>query len=162
MPLDPAVSAAAFSAKPGGTGMDPLLGSALIQTGGGLLGALFSPSVKKQLKWQRESDQKQMAWKAGKIASTLKPQTPYYSSGNLPQLGDASMRAIMGNLAQRMGPELMAKWGINPMAPPVAPANVTGGMPPQLGPAQPPMPTQGFPGQDMLLRKYGAMGPGRM
>lgn len=133
--------------------MDPLLGASLIQTGGGLLGALFSPSVKKQLKWQRESDQKQMAWKAGQIASTLKPQAPYYQSGNLPQLGDASMRAIMGNLAQRMGPEMMAKWGINPMTPPVAPA-VTGGMPPRLGPVRPPMPTQGFPGQDMLLRRY--------
>ena len=154
MPLDPAVSAAAFSAKPGGTGMDPLLGSALIQTGGQLLGALFSPSVKKQLKWQRESAQKQMAWKAGQVTSALKPTTPYYQSGNLPQLGDASMRAIMGNLAQRMGPEMMAKWRINPMAPPVAPA-VPGAMPPQLGPARPPMPMQGFPGQDMLLRRYG-------
>jgi len=157
MPLDPAVSAAAFSAKPGGTGMDPLLGSALIQTGGQLVGALFSPSVKKQLKWQRESEQKQMAWKAGKITSALKPTTPYYQSGNLPQLGDASMRAVMGNLAQRMGPEMMAKWGISPMAPPVAPT-VPGAMPPQLGPARPPMPAQGFPGQDMLLRKYGLQG----
>ena len=155
MPLDPAVSAAAFSAKPGGTGMDPLLGSALIQTGGQLLGALFSPSVKKQLKWQRESEQKQMAWKAGQITNTLKPQTPYYQSGNLPQLGDASMRAVMGNLAQRMGPEMMAKWGISPMAPAVAPAPV-----PQATPPVTPAGAVGgqFPGQDMLLRKYGLQG----
>ena len=139
--------------------MDPLIGAGLIKTGGDLLGALFAPSVKKKLKWQRESDQKQMAWKAGQITNTLKPTTPYYQSGNLPQLGDASMRAVMGNLAQRMGPEMMAKWGISPMAPAVAPT-VPGVMPPQLGPARPPMPTQGFPGQDMLLRKYGL--PGRM
>jgi hypothetical protein len=157
MPLDPAVSAAAFSAKPGGTGMDPLLGSALIQTGGQLLGALFSPSVKKQLKWQRESEQKQMAWKAGQITNTLKPTTPYYQSGNLPQLGDASMRAVMGNLAQRMGPEMMAKWGISPMAPP-APAPQT--VMPPVGPMAPGMrpPMRGFPGQDILMRRYAPQG----
>ena len=133
--------------------MDPMTLASLIQTGSGLLGALFTPSPKKQMKWQRESDQKQMAWKAGKITSTLKPTTPYYQSGNLPQLGDASMRAVMGNLAQRMGPEMMAKWGISPMAPAVAPT-VPGAMPPHLGPARPPMPVQGFPGQNMLLKRY--------
>jgi len=133
--------------------MDPLIGAALIKTGGDLISGLFAPSVKKKLKWQRESEQKQMAWKAGQITNTLKPQTPYYQSGNLPQLGDASMRAVMGNLAQRMGPEMMAKWGISPMAPAVAPA-VPGAMPPQLGPARPPMPVQGFPGQDILMRRY--------
>ena len=133
--------------------MDPMTLASLIQTGSGLLGALFTPSPKKQMKWQRESDQKQMAWKAGKVTSALKPTTPYYQSGNLPQLGDASMRAVMGNLAQRMGPEMMAKWGISPMAPAVAPT-VPGAMPTQLGPAQPPMPVQGFPGQNMLLKRY--------
>lgn len=131
-----------------------LVGSALIKTGGDLLGALFAPSVKKQLKWQRESEQKQMAWKAGQVASTLKPKTPYYQSGNLPQLGDASMRAVMGNLMQRLGPEMLAKWGINPMAQPTAPA-------PAATPATPygPMarPPQGFPGQEILARRYGAM-----
>lgn len=127
--------------------MDPLIGAALIKTGGDLLGSLFAPSPKKKLKWQRESDQKQMAWKAGQIASTLKPATPYYQSGNLPQLGDASMRAVMGNLAQRMGPELMAKWGINPMAPaPVAPAAAPVGAMPR--------PARGFPGQEILMRRY--------
>ena len=146
MPLDPAVAAAAFSAKPGGTGMDPLLGSALIQTGGGLLNALFAPSPAKKLRLERENAQKMATWQAGKITSALKPTAPYYQSGNLPQLGDASMRAVMGNLAQRMGPELMAKWGISPtMAPPLAPATAPGLPPPNL-PA--------FPGQDLLLKRY--------
>jgi len=139
--------------------MDPLIGAALIKTGGDLLSGLFAPSPKKKLKWQRESEQKQMAWKAGQITNTLKPQTPYYQSGNLPQLGDASMRAVMGNLAQRMGPEMMAKWGINPMAPPpVAPAPQT--VMPPVGPMVPGMrpPAQGFPGQEVLLRRYGFQG----
>jgi len=95
-----------------------------------------------------------MSWKAGKVTSALKPTTPYYQSGNLPQLGDASMRAVMGNLAQRMGPEMMAKWGISPMAP--APQTV---MPP-VGPMAPGMrpPAQGFPGQEILMRRYGLQG----
>ena len=134
--------------------MDPMTLASLIQTGSGLLGALFTPSPKKQMKWQRESDQKQMSWKAGKVTSALKPTTPYYQSGNLPQLGDTSMRAVMGNLAQRMGPEMMAKWGISPMAP--APQTV---MPP-VGPMAPGMrpPAQGFPGQEILMRRYGLQG----
>jgi len=136
--------------------MDPLIGASLISTGGGLLEALFSPSVKKQLKWGRESEQKMADWRAGKIASTLKPTTPYYTSGNLPQLGDASMRAVMGNLAQRMGPEMMAKWGINPMAPP-APQTVAPPVGPMVPGVRPPMP--GFPGQEVLLKRYGQMGP---
>jgi hypothetical protein len=121
-----------------------------------LISGLFAPSVKKKLKWQRESDQKQMAWKAGQVASTLKPKTPYYQSGNLPQLGDASMRAVMGNLMQRLGPEMLAKWGINPMAPPAAPVVAP---PPMAGPVTPAGAIGGqFPGQDMLLRKYGLQG----
>ena len=138
--------------------MNPLISSALIKTGGDLLGALFAPSVKKKLKWQRESDQKMADWQAGKITSTLKPATPYYQSGNLPQLGDASMRAVMGNLMQRLGPEMLAKWGINPMAPP-APAPAVPA--PAATPATPYGPMsrqpQGFPGQDVLLRRYGGM-----
>ena len=139
--------------------MDPLIGAALIKTGGDLISGLFAPSVKKKLKWQRESEQKQMAWKAGQVTSALKPTMPYYQSGNLPQLGDASMRAVMGNLAQRMGPEMMAKWGISPMAPaPVAPAPQT--VMPPVGPMAPGIrpPAQGFPGQDVLLRRYGMTG----
>ena len=142
--------------------MDPLIGAALVKTGGDLISGLFAPSPKKKLQWERENAQKMATWKAGQVTSALKPTTPYYQSGNLPQLGTASMQAVMGNLAQRFGPELMAKWGINPMAPaPAAP----GGMPPQLGPARLPMPAapmappaQGFPGQDMLLRRYGLQG----
>ena len=147
MPLDPAVAAAAFSAKPGGTGMDPLLGSALIQTGGGLLNALFAPSPAKKLRLERENAQKMATWQAGKITSALKPTAPYYQSGNLPQLGDASMRAVMGNLAQRMGPEMMARWGINPTVPPAQAPVPAVNIPRNL-------PT-GFPGQDILLKRYG-------
>ena len=160
-PTEPVGPALSFLGKPGGTGMNPFAAASLIQTGGGLLGALFAPSPAKKLRLERESAQKMADWRAGKIASTLKPKTPYYQSGNLPQLGDASMRAVMGNLAQRMGPELMAKWGINPMAqpapapqtvmPPVGPM-VPGVRPPMQGfPGQP----QGFPGQEILARRYG-------
>jgi len=136
--------------------MDPVITAALAKTGGDLIASLFAPSVKKQLKWQRESEQKQAAWKAGQVASALKPATPYYQSGNLPQLGSAAMQAVMGNLAQRMGPELMAKWGINPAAAPVqaqaAPLVGMPGRPVIPGMAQQP---QGFPGQELLLRRYG-------
>jgi len=146
--------------------IDPVVGAALVKTGGDLISALFAPSPKKKMQWERESAQKMGDWRAGKITSTLKPKTPYYTSGNLPQLGDASMRAVMGNLAQRMGPEMMAKWGISPMAPP-APAPQT--VVPPVGPSTqkfyPPVAAaglpgqpQGFPGQDILMRRYGLQG----
>lgn len=145
--------------------MDPLIGAALVKTGGDLISGLFAPSPKKKMQWERENAQKMATWKAGQVTSALKPTTPYYQSGNLPQLGTASMQAVMGNLAQRFGPELMAKWGISPTAPPAPAPASPGGMPPQLGPARLPMPAapmaqpaQGFPGQDMLLRRYGLQG----
>jgi hypothetical protein len=135
--------------------MGPLVASALIKTGGDLLSGLFAPSPKKKMQWERENAQKMATWRAGQVTSALKPQTPYYTSGNLPQLGTASMQAVMGNLARRMGPELMAKWGINPaVTPPPAPAPVpnytVGGMKPGF-PGQVP---QGFPGQEILMRRY--------
>jgi hypothetical protein len=97
-------------------------------------------------------------WKAGQIASALKPKTPYYTSGNLPQLGDTSMRAVMGNLASRLGPEMMAKWGINPtVAPLAAPRQIQPGTIPPPGMVQPGYPQlqQQFPGQQRLLSRYG-------
>lgn len=142
--------------------MAPLAGlplAALITTGGGLLEALFSPSEKKKLKWQTDAMKGMEGWRAGQIESRLKPKTPYYQSGNLPQLGATSMQAVMGNLMQRLGPETLAKWGINPQAQ-QAP-RVPQQMPPQQAPMLPgPMPggpqaTGGFPGQELLLRKYG-------
>jgi hypothetical protein len=121
--------------------------AALVQTGSGLLGALVAPSEKKKLQWERENAQKMADWKSERVTSILKPKTPYYTSGNLPQLGDASMRAVMGNLAQRLGPEMMAKWGISPMAP-AAP------VPPALPAGPRTFPAQGFPGQDILMKRY--------
>lgn len=133
--------------------MGPLIGAALVKTGGDLLGSLFAPSPAKKLRLQRENEQKLREWSAGKITGALKPATPYYSSGNLPQLGSTAMSAVMGNLMQRLGPEMLAKWGINPTPSPVTtpsplPNYTVGGVKP------------GFPGQDVLLKRYGAMAPG--
>ena len=140
--------------------MDPLIGAALVKTGGDLLGSLFAPSTKKKLKWERESAQKMADWQAGKITSTLKPATPYYQSGNLPQLGSTAMSAVMGNLMQRLGPEMLAKWGINPMAPPAPAVPAPQTVMPPVGPMAPGVrpPMQGFPGQDVLLRRYAEQG----
>lgn len=150
--------------------MDPLIGAGLLDLGGGILKGIFSPSVSKQLRLQRENEQKLREWSAGKITASLRPKTPYYTSGNLPQLGDASMRAVMGNLASRLGPEMLAKWGINPAVPALAPKIpvTTGQRPPMQFPYQPPptappplpgpLPLPGqpqFPGQQMLLSRYG-------
>lgn len=125
--------------------MDPLIGASLVNLGGGFLNALLQPSLSKQLRLQRESDQKQADWSAGRVTAALKPQTPYYQSGNLPQLGTASMQAVMGNLAQRLGPEVLAKWGINPAVPAPAPAQ------PPAAPPQAPR----FAGEDRLRKRYG-------
>jgi len=134
--------------------MDPLTLSSLISLGGGLIKGLISPSPKKQLKWQRESDQQMSDWQAGKIESKLKPALPYYQSGNLPMLGGNAMAAVMGNLAQRLGPEMLAKWGITlPQQP--------GQLPPSR-PATPLLPEprrpRGFPGQDILMQRYAGRG----
>lgn len=140
--------------------MDPMTLSALITTGSGLLGALMTPSPKKKMQWERENAQKMATWQAGQVTSTLKPKTPYYQSGNLPQLGAASMQAVMGNLMQRFGPEMLAKWGINPAVQPptaAAPAPPAGQafIPPPAAPAGPmARQPQGFPGQEILLKRY--------
>jgi hypothetical protein len=113
----------------------------------GLLGALFTPSYKKQLALQVQAQEALKNWQLQQAATTLKPKTPYYQSPYLPALGDTTMRAVMGNLLQRMGPELLAKWGINPtVSTPAAPATAT-------GPA-PNLPT-GPASANLLLQKYG-------
>lgn len=126
--------------------MDPVTGAALITTGGKLLEGLFSPSVKKQLKWQRESDQKMADWQAGRLGA-IKPQQPYFQSGNLPQLAPAAYNAVMGNLMQRMGPEMLTKWGISAAPQAAAPTRVV----PQNIPTRGPV----FFGRDKLLQQYG-------
>jgi len=134
--------------------MDPFLGASLVNLGGGVLDAIFSPSQKKQLKWQRESDQKMADWQAGKLQQ-IKPRNPYYESGNLPQLGDSAMKAVMGNLMSRLGGDTLSKWGIGPTAAP-AQAPATQVPPPAAMPPGPmPQRPRGFPGQDILMRRYG-------
>jgi len=138
--------------------MDPLIGASLTQLGGGILGSIFAPSASKKATVQLNYEKKLREWKAQQIAAALKPKTPYYTSGNLPQLGDTSMRAVMGNLASRLGPDMMAKWGINPAVPalaaPRAPVVGTGPNPGAVQPGYPQL-DQSFPGQQMLLRRYG-------
>jgi len=132
--------------------MDPLLLASIVQAGGGLLGGLFGGASKAQeAKLQLRNAEALKQWEINKAASTLKPTTSYYQSPYLPALGETTMRAIMGNLAQRMGPDLLSKWGINT----AAPFKQT----PAVGPTYP-APQAQPADQNLLLKKYGLSGGG--
>lgn len=120
--------------------MDPLLLSVLAQAGGGLLSALFGESNAQKLQDQVNAQEQLKKFQIGQVQNLMKPTQPQYINPYASQLGTSTMQAIMGNLANRMGPDLLAKWGINPA--------VT----PQSGLSTPAVAAEP---QAVLLRKYG-------
>ena len=81
--------------------INPLIGAALIETGGGLLSGLLKGTGK------------------GKAAKELKretkPKTPYYESfASLPILQGLLQRSILGAMETQLGQDTLSQWGINP------------------------------------------------
>jgi len=46
--------------------------------------------------------------------NALKPTIPYFQSNALPWLSDALQKAVLGNLENRVGQDILTRWGINP------------------------------------------------
>ena len=138
-----------FSGNTGGGGMNPLLIASLAQAGGGLLSSIFGESYDQKLQAQEAAQEKLKSYSLG-LANTLKPKQALYVNPYASQLGTSSMQAVMGNLAQRFGPELMAKWGIG--SPTVTGTSST---PNTNGGGQPPV---GSAAAQLLLKKYNLAG----
>ena len=75
--------------------------ASLINTGGGLLGSLLEAIGK---------------GKAGKeLKAGTKPYTPYYETFNtLPLWQGVLEKALLGSMTDRLGTDVLSKWGINP------------------------------------------------
>ena len=75
--------------------------SSLINAGGGLLGSLLEAIGK---------------GKAGKeLKRGTKPYTPYYETFNtLPLWQGVLEKTLLGSMADRLGTDVLSKWGINP------------------------------------------------
>jgi len=90
--------------------------AALISTGGGLLGGLFSGKGKEQQSkkdydlWKKQSTQKQ-SW----IDQKFKPQSNYNLAGNLGSLDEIVNKAVLGYMNETMGGSggFLGNYGIN-------------------------------------------------
>lgn len=99
--------AANTAAKYGENKMDPVTISALIGAGTSLAKGMFG-------KDENEEQRKWLDQRRREKISAFKPKTPYYETfKNLPALANTMQKMIYGNLGERLGPEMLQKWGIN-------------------------------------------------
>lgn len=95
--------------------IDPI--SAAIMAGGSLLQGILGGIAKSQeLKHQQKLLEQQRQWKQQdwqKVMDLLKPKTPLYEPQTIPALSYAVQKAIFGNLQERLGQDLLSRWGLN-------------------------------------------------
>jgi hypothetical protein len=123
------------------------LGTALLGSGAtGLLGGIGQALAAAAERRQKE---KLIQWQLAQAKANLTPQAlskqGMYVNPYSQQVTDAYMNSVMGNLASKLGPDTLAKWGINPT--PVSSASEYGSTQQQM--------SQYSPTGTALLAKYG-------
>ena len=87
-------------------GTGSLFASLASSLGGGILGGIGQYLTEKE---KRKYAEKQ----AAALREAMKPQVPYYETQAVPYLSNLMQKVVLGNLASRLGDEMLKKWGID-------------------------------------------------